>query len=151
MIKINFVCWGNICRSPMAEFVMKNLIEQAGLSKKIFVASSGCHAAVGTPIHDGTCRELAKHEVPFQFRTSKQFSRTDYKNFDYIIGMDKGNVRDLKNISGGDPDKKIYLMMSFAGENRDVDDPYMTDDYATTYRDIIRGCSKFLEFLKSEL
>ncbi len=135
-MKINFVCWGNICRSPMAEFVMKRLIDEAGLSEKIFVASSGCHASVGTPIAGGTCHELKKHNIPFNYRTSKQLERADYKNFDYIIGMDAGNVRDIKKIFGGDPDKKVFLMMNFVGENRDVDDPYITDDYATTFADV---------------
>lgn len=147
-MKINFVCWGNICRSPMAEFVMKNLVEQVGLSEKISVDSSGCHADVGTQMHYGTAHELMKNQIPFTQRTSKQFRHSDYKNFDYIIGMDKGNVADLKKICGGDPDKKIFLMMSFAGENRDVDDPYYTDDYATTYKDISLACKKLLEVIK---
>lgn len=147
-MKINFVCWGNICRSPMAEFVMKNLIEQAGLSEKISVESSGCHASIGTQMHFGTANELFKNKIPFKQRGAKQFTHADYKNFDYIIGMDKGNVADLKEICGGDPDKKIFLMMSFAGENRDVDDPYYTDDYAATYKDISLACKKLLEVIK---
>ena len=147
-MKINFVCWGNICRSPMAEFVMKNLVEQAGMSEKISVESSGCHASVGTQMHFGTANELFKNHIPFTQRGAKQFTHADYKNFDYIIGMDRGNVADLKEICGGDPDKKIYLMMSFAGENRDVADPYYTDDYATTYKDISTACKKLLEVIK---
>ncbi|MBR6014244.1 MAG: low molecular weight phosphotyrosine protein phosphatase [Selenomonadaceae bacterium] len=147
MIKINFVCLGNICRSPMAEFVMKDLIAKAGLTEKIFVASSGCHAEYNTPMHRGTCGELQKNNIPFTRRKSKQFTREDYKNFDYIVGMDKENISDLKEFSGGDPDKKIFLMMSFAGENRGVADPYYTDDYETTYKDISRACKKFLEVL----
>lgn len=132
----------------MAEFVMKNLIENAGLSEKIFVESSGCHADVGTEIHSGTCRELEKNKIPYTRRTSKQFTFSDYKNCDYVIGMDSGNIYDLKKISGGDPDKKIFLMMSFVGENRDVADPYYTGDYATTYKDISAACKKFLEVIK---
>lgn len=134
----------------MAEFVMKDLVEKAGLSEKIFVASSGCHAEVGRQIYYGTVDELQKNNIPFTQRKAKQFTYDDYKNFDYIIGMDRGNVLDLKKISGGDPDKKIYLMMSFAGENRDVDDPYYTDDYATTYKDISIACKKLLKILQKE-
>lgn len=132
----------------MAEFVMKNLVEQAGLSEKILVESSGCHASVGTPIHSETCRELAKNNIPYTRRTAKKFTRDTYKNFDYIIGMDGLNILDLKEISGGDPDKKIFLMMSFAGVNRDVDDPYYTGDYATTYKDISLACKKLLEVIR---
>ena len=150
MLKINFVCLGNICRSPMAEFVMKNLIAKNNLSEKIFVASSGCFAEVGLPIHSGTRRELEKNKIPFTERTAKQFTLDDYKNFDYIIGMDSGNIFDLKRISKGDPDKKIFLMMSFAGENRDVADPYYSGDFATTYKDISYACEKFLNFLQEK-
>ena len=131
----------------MAEFVMKNFVAEKNLSEKIFVASSGCFAEVGCPIHSGTCRELEKNKIPFTQRKAKQFTLEDYKNFDYIIGMDEGNIFDLKRISGGDPDKKIFLMMSFAGENRGVADPYYTGDFATTYKDISHACEKFLNFL----
>ena len=147
-MKINFVCLGNICRSPMAEFVMKDLIARAGLSEKIFVASSGCYAEVGRKIHSGTCRELEKNKIPYNLRTAKQFTLDDYKNFDYIIGMDSENIYALKKISGGDPDKKIFLLMNFAGENRDVADPYYTDDYETTYKDISLACKKLLEVIQ---
>ena len=132
----------------MAEFVMKDLVNKAGLSDKIFVESSGCHAAVGTPIHSETCQELKKNNIPYNRRTAKRFTIDTYKNFDYIVGMDRGNIFDLKEICGGDPDKKIFLMMSFAGMNRDVDDPYYTDDYATTYKDISLACKKLLEVIR---
>ena len=145
MVKINFVCFGNICRSPMAEFVMKDLVQKAGREKEFLIASSGCHAAVGTPIHSDTCHELKKNNVPYNHRTSKQFTAKTYKDFDYIICMDSWNLIDAKKISGGDPDGKIFLMMSFAGESRDVDDPYYTDRYDVTYTDILRGCQALLE------
>lgn len=145
MVKINFVCFGNICRSPMAEFVMKDLVQKAGLEKDFLIASSGCHPAVGTPIHYDTCRVLKKNNVPYTNRTSKQFTAQIYKDFDYIICMDSWNVLDAKKISGGDPDGKIFLMMSFVGESRDVDDPYYTDNYEVTYSDILRGCQALLE------
>ncbi len=147
MVKINFVCYGNICRSPMAEFVMKNLVEQAGLSKNFFIESSGCHPAVGTPIHVNSCRELKKNNVPFTNRTSKRFTEDTYKNFDYIICMDSANVYDAKIISNGDPYGKIFLLLDFTGESRDVDDPYMTDNYHIAYADILRGCQALLEKL----
>lgn len=151
-MKINFVCYGNICRSPMAEFVMKNLVQKAGLSDKISVESSGCHATGYTQIASGTCFELTKNNVPVDVRrVSRKFTRADYQNCDYIIAMDSGNFLDLKDISGGDPDKKIFLMMEFAGEKRNVDDPYITDDYETAYKDISRACEFLLKRLTAEI
>lgn len=147
MIKINFVCFGNICRSPMAEFVMKNLVRNAGLEEKFLIESSGTHAAVGTLIHHETCRELKKNGVPFTPRTAKKFTSNTYKNFDYIVCMDKGNVAGAKNISSGDPDGKIYLLLEFADESRDVDDPYYTENYSVAYEDILRGCEALLKKL----
>lgn len=131
---------------------MKNLVEKAGLSDKISVASSGCHATGYTQISSGTCFELSKNNIPFDpYRISKKFTRADYKNFDYIVAMDSGNFADLKNICGGDKDNKIFMMMTFAGENRDVDDPYITDDYAKSYEDISRACTEFLKRLAAEI
>ncbi len=147
VVKINFVCFGNICRSPMAEFVMKNLVQNAGVEKNFLIESSGCHPAVGTPIHHNSCRELKKNNVPFTKRTSKRFTEETYKNFDYIICMDRNNVYDAKRISGGDPEGKIYLLLEFAGENRDVDDPYYTENYSIAYADILRGCQALLKNL----
>ena len=145
-MKINFVCMGNICRSPMAEYVMKDLVEKAGLSEKIFVQSSGCHATEFSQISSGTCYELTLHNIPVDpYRVSKKFTRADYKNCDMIIGMDAENIYDIKKIAGGDPDNKVFLMMSFCGENRDVDDPYYTDKYDVTYKDISRACAALLK------
>ena len=147
MIKINFVCYGNICRSPIAEFVMKNLVDKAGVADNFLIESSGCYPSVGTPIHAGSCRELKRNNIPFTHRTSKEFTRDVYKKFDYIICMDKSNVRAAKYIADGDPDKKIFLLMDFAGEHRDVDDPYYTDEYDVAYRDIFKGCEALLKTL----
>ena len=145
-MKINFVCLGNICRSPMAEYVMKNLVQQAGLSEKISVESRGTFADEFSTIHGGTCHELKKHGIPFDSnRVSRLFTRADYQNFDLIIGMDSENIWDIKRIAGGDPDNKVFLMMSFCGENRDVDDPYYTDNYSVTYKDISRACTALLK------
>ena len=146
MTKIIFVCFGNICRSPMAEFVMKNLVAKAGLEKNFLIESAGCHPSVGTPMSNGTAHELRKNKIPFTRRTSKLFLADDYGRFDYLVGLDRANVRDMKEICGGDRDGKIFLLMDFAGEHRDVDDPWYTDDYAASYRDILIGCSALLEF-----
>ena len=151
-MKINFVCFGNICRSPMAEFIMKNLVEKVGLSDKIYVESSGCHATGYSQISSGTCFELSKNNIPFNpYRICKKFNSADYQSYDYIIAMDKGNFSDLKEMTGGDPANKIFLMMEFAGENRDVEDPYITDDYAKSYEDISRACIALLKRLEMEI
>ena len=147
-MKIMFVCFGNICRSTMAEYVMKHLVQQAGLSDKISVESSGTHATEMTPIHSGTCHELAKNNIPYNAgRISKRFHRADYQQCDLIIGMDEENIYDIKKIVEDDPDGKIFMIMEFAGEKRGVDDPYYTDDYETTYKDISRACKALLKKL----
>ena len=146
MLKIMFVCFGNICRSTMAEFVMKDLVAKSSLSNEIIVESAGTHPSVGTPIHRGTRSQLQKHNIPYNTnKTSVQLTKADYKIYDYIIGMDKSNVEDIKYIFGGDPDNKVYLLLDFVNEHRDVDDPYYTDDYATTYVDVLKGCKALLE------
>ncbi len=145
MTKIIFVCFGNICRSPMAEFVMKHLVARAGLEKDFLIKSAGCHPSVGTPVSEGTVDELIKNNVPFTPRTSKLLDKSDYKKFDYLIGMDRYNVADMKDICGGDPDNKIFLLMNFANENRDVADPYYTYDYEETYKDCVIGCEALLK------
>ena len=150
MTKIIFVCFGNICRSPMAEFIMKNLVARAGLEKNFLIESAGCHPSVGTPISVDSAGELWKNNIPFTRRTSKLLLDSDYKKFDYLIGLDRSNVRDMKEICGGDPDKKIFLLMDFAGEHRDVDDPWYTGRYDIAYRDILIGCAALLDFVKGD-
>ena len=151
MKKIIFVCYGNICRSPMAEFVMKHLVRQAALDDKILVESAGTDPAVGTPMSNGTRQQLVEHNIPVARKTSAQFTVDHYKKFDYIIGMDHNNVYEMRCITDGDPDKKIYLLLSFAGEDRSVADPWYTDDYATTYKDVLKGCTALLEVIKREV
>ena len=144
MTKIIFVCFGNICRSPMAEFVMKHLVARAGLQSDFVIESAGCHPSIGTPLSNGTAHELRKNNVPFTRRTSKLLFDTDYARFDYLIGMDWSNVLDMRDICGGDPDGKIFLLMEFAGERRDVADPWYTDRYDITYQDCLIGCEALL-------
>ena len=124
---------------------MKHLVARAGLEENFLIESAGCHPAVGTRMSEGTAWELHRNNIPFKMRTSKLLHASDYKKFDYLIGLDRSNVRDIKDICGGDPDKKIFLLMEFAGEPRDVADPYYTDDYATTYEDCLAGCEALLK------
>lgn len=150
MKKIIFVCYGNICRSPIAEFVMKDLIAKANHSEEFEVKSAGCHAVVGSSMSNGTRTQLTKHNIPFTKKSANQLTKADYQIYDYIIGMDKSNVDDMKLIFDGDTDNKVHLMMSFAGENRDVADPWYTDDFDTTYEDILKGCQALLNKILSD-
>ena len=134
----------------MAEFVMKYLVAKAGLKKNFLIESAGCHPSIGTPMSNGTTYELKRNNIPFTRHTSKLLLDSDYKKFDYLIGLDRSNVRDMKEICNGDPDKKIFLLMDFAGEHRDVDDPWYTDDYSTSYQDILIGCEALLEITRSD-
>lgn len=131
---------------------MKHLVKGAGLDDKIYIESAGTDPSVGTPMSDGTRRELRAHNIAFNARkTSAQLTVEHYRAFDYIVGMDKHNVIESKNICDGDPDGKIHLLLNFAGENRSVADPWYTDDYATTYVDVMKGCSALLEVIRREV
>jgi len=145
MKKILFVCHGNICRSPMAEFVMKSLVRAAGLADEIAVASKALHTdEIGRDTHDGTRAVLRTHGIPLTRRSAALMQRADYDAYDYIVGMDRENMRDLDRLTGGDPAGKVYKLLSFIGEARDVADPWYTGDFETTYRDVDAGCRALL-------
>ena len=150
MIRLLFVCHGNICRSPMAEFVMKDLVRRAGREKDIFVASAACRRdEIGSDTYTGTKEKLDEMGVPYERRRAVQITPADYGDYDIIIGMDRENLRDLLRLSGGDPKKKIHLLMDFAGESRDVDDPWYSGDFDTAYMDILKGCKALLKKISS--
>ena len=138
MKKIIFVCHGNICRSPMAEFIFKDLIRQNGLENQFYVESAAVSTEeIGNSIYPPAKRCLNAHGIPFdKEKTARQITRADYDRFDLIICMDRMNLRWLKYIIPNDPDNKVRLMMSYAGQDRDVADPWYTGDFETTYRDI---------------
>ena len=148
MIKILFVCHGNICRSTMAEFVMKELLRQAGRAEEILVDSKACRTdEIGSDTHPGTKAVLKAHNIPFTQRQARQIRRTDYNDFDYIIAMDEENMRDLLRLTGGDPTHKCQLLLSYAGEQREVADPWYTGNFEVTYRDVDKGCQALLASL----
>ena len=150
MIKILFVCHGNICRSPMAEFIMRELVRQAGLADSISVASVACRRdEIGSDTYYGTKNKLREEGIPFEPRHARQITYTDYEEYDHIIGMDGENMRDLDRLTKGDPLGKVHLLMEFAGEARDVADPWYTDDFDATYRDVRKGCEALLKKLKA--
>ena len=152
MKKILFVCHGNICRSPMAEFVMKHLVREAGLADNILVESKALHRdEIGRDTHRGTREVLHAHNIPFSKRRATLMSAADYSAFDIIIGMDTENMNDLDRLTGGDPDGKVRRLLSYIGEERDVADPWYTGNFEVTYRDVNAGCRALLrELTKTE-
>ena len=148
MKKILFVCHGNICRSPMAEFVMKHLVREAGLSDNILVESKALHRdEIGSDTHRGTREVLHAHNIPFSKRRAALMTTADYDAFDIIIGMDTENMRDLDRLTGGDPQHKVHRLLSYIGEKRDVADPWYTGNFEVTYRNVNAGCRGLLQEL----
>lgn len=152
IIKILFVCHGNICRSPMAEFVMKDIVEKAGIGDKVYIASAATSSEeIGSPVHRGTVRELEKRGISCAGKYAVKLEKSDYGYYDHIVGMDIYNLRNMLRLFGGDPENKVRLLMSFAGESRDVDDPWYTRDFETAYRDISTGCAALAEIVRRRL
>ena len=146
MIKILFVCHGNICRSPMAEFVMKDLVRKAGREEQFIIASKAARRdELGNDTHYGTKAKLRQMGVRFEKRKATLLSKSDYDAYDYLIAMDRENVSDMLRLFGGDPDKKIHMLLEFAGLKREVADPWYTGNFDETYEDVIMGCKGLLE------
>lgn len=151
MIKILFICHGNICRSPMAEFVFRDMVEKRGMATEFLIASAATSTEeIGNPVHYGTAGLLAKKGISTAGKHAVQLRLADYDKYDYFIGMDSYNIRNMKRMLGGDPDNKIYKLLEFAGSTRDVADPWYTGDFEKTYRDIKTGLNGFLEYLGKE-
>ena len=146
MVRILFVCHGNICRSPMAEFVMKDLVQKAGLEKKIYVESAATSTEeIGNPVYPPARRKLAEHGIGCAGKTARQLRRSDYQKFDYLIGMDRYNIRNMTRMCGGDPQGKIRTLLEFAGRSGEVADPWYTGNFDATWRDVEDGCQGLLK------
>lgn len=152
MIKILFICHGNICRSPMAEFVMADLVKKAGLAGKIEVASAATSTEeIGNGVHYGTRQKLAQMGVPCGEHRAVQVVRADYERYDYLIVMDSNNMRNLKRIVGEDRAGKVKLLLDFTKRaGMSIADPWYTGNFDETYVDILEGCSGLLRFLMSK-
>ena len=149
MIKILFMCHGNICRSPMAEFVMKDLVRKAGLESQFHIASAATSTEeIGSPVYPPARRKLAEHGIKCSGKTARQLTRTDYDRYDLLIGMDNANLRNMRRICGGDSDGKIRLLLEFTGRSGEVADPWYTGDFEATWRDVLEGCSGLLRHLQ---
>ena len=148
MIKILFVCHGNICRSTMAESVMTHLVSRRGLSDQFQIASAATsREEIGNPPHHGTVRKLREVGIPLVPHHAVQMTKRDYENYDYLIGMDDWNTRNMQRITGGDPEHKIYKLLEFADSTRDIADPWYTGNFDVTYNDIVEGCEALLDKL----
>ncbi len=148
MIKILFICHGNICRSPMAEFVMKKMVEEAGVSHLFEIASAATSTEeIGNPVYPPARRKLAEHGIGCEGKSARQITRGDYRHYDRIIAMDRNNLRNLRRVIGEDLDGKISLMMDYTDRPGDVADPWYTGDFDATWRDVEEGCQGLLRQL----
>ena len=152
-IKILFVCHGNICRSPMAEFVFKDMINKKQLQSDFYIASAATSTeeiwnGIGNPVYPPAQRELAKHGISCEGKRAVQLKKSDYDKYDYLIGMEGVNRRNMLRILGSDPEHKVSLLLDYSDRPRDIADPWYTGNFELTYRDIVEGCEGFLEYLR---
>ena len=146
--RIMFVCHGNICRSPMAEFLLKDMIKKEGLADRFVIASAGTsREEIGNPVHQGTRKKLAQDHISAAGKYAVQLTKEDYTTYDYLLCMDQWNINNVKRIIGHDPKHKVHLLLEYAGVKRDIADPWYTGNFDETYDDVLEGCEAFLTFL----
>ena len=151
MKRILFVCHGNICRSPMAEFVMKDLVCKAGLEDKIYIESAATSTEeIGNEVYPPARRKLAEHGISCKGKTARQMTRGDYDRFDLIVGMDGWNLRNMERICGGDPEDKIHLLMDYTDRPGEVADPWYTGNFDATWRDVAEGCEGLFQWIRQD-
>ena len=151
MTRILFVCHGNICRSPMAEFVMKDLVEKAGLADEFDIASAATSTEeIGNPVYPPARRKLAEYGISCAGHAARQLTRKDYDQFDWLIGMDFANLRNMRRMCGGDEQDKIHLLMDYTHRPGEVADPWYTGNFEATWQDVREGCEGLLQYLTKE-
>ncbi len=149
MIKILFICHGNICRSPMAEYIFKDLVKKEGLSKYFFIASAATSSEeLGNPIYYSAQQKLKEHGVPYDNRQAVRLQQADYHFYDYLLAMDKYNLSNMRRILGNDLNHKLFLLLDFTSHPRNIADPWYSGDFEQAYCDILEGCHSLLAFLK---
>ena len=151
MIRILFICHGNICRSPMAEFVMKDLVSKAALSSMFEIASAATSTEeIGNNVYFPARRKLAEHNIDCAGKTARQLRRSDYTHWDYLVGMDEANRRNIIRMCGGDPKRKISLLLDHTSRPREVADPWYTGDFERTWQDVLEGCTALLSEIREK-
>ncbi len=151
MTRILFVCLGNICRSPMAEFVLKDIVKQQGLEDRFEIASAATsQEELGNPPHSGTRQKLREHGISCTGKTARLLEPQDYYHYDLIVGMDSSNVRNILRLMGGDPGRKVHRLLDFAGRDGDIADPWYTGNFEATWQDVQAGCMGLLRALASQ-
>ena len=150
MTKILFVCHGNICRSPMAEFYMKDLVKKAGLEDEFYIASAATSTEeIGNPVYPPARAMLLRHGINPAGKKARQMTPADYGAFDLLIGMDGANIRSMQRISGGDPEGKIKMLLDFTSRPGPVADPWYTGDFQATWEDVSEGCQGLLKYIRT--
>jgi len=152
MIKILFICHGNICRSPMAEFVLKEKVKNLGIADQFQISSAATSTdeiwnGVGNPVYPPAREELAKHGISCAGKQAVLMTKRDYDKYDYLLGADSVNIRNMRRIAGGDPEGKIKRLLDYTDNPRDIADPWYTGNFVLTYKDVEEGCQAFLEYL----
>ena len=151
MIKILFICHGNICRSPMGEFVMKDLVKKSGLESHFHIESAATSTEeIGNSVYPPARRKLAEHGISCAGKTARQLRRDDYARWDYLVGMDEANRRNMTRMCGGDPDSKISLLLDHTSHPREVADPWYTGDFERTWQDVFEGCTALLAKIRKK-
>ena len=146
MIRIKFVCLGNICRSPMAEFVLKDLVKKQNLESEFYISSSATSSEeIGNGVHYGTIRKLNQEKIPVEDRVAKKLKKEDYDKYDYIIGMEKSNIINILRIIGNDKNQKVYRLLDFTNNPRDIADPWYTGNFDKAYEEILEGCKALIK------
>ena len=151
MIKVLFICHGNICRSTMAQSMFQDMVNKMGLASRFEIDSAATsREEIGNGPHYGTVGKLRSVGIPVIPHRARQMTRADYEHYDYLIGMDSYNISNMTRLAGGDPDGKIYQLLTFAGSSRSIADPWYTDNFDETYDDLVEGLNAFMKFLQKK-
>lgn len=150
MPKIMFICHGNICRSTMAEFVLKDMVAKAGIADDFIIASSATSTEeIGNPVHQGTRNKLTQYGISTAGKYAVQLKKSDYAKYDLLIGMDEANIRNILRIVGADPEHKVKMLLDYSKHPRAIADPWYTGNFDVTYDDVVEGCRGLLEEWRS--
>ena len=148
-IKVLFICHGNICRSTMAQFVFQHMVNTRGLFDLFHIDSAATsREEIGNGPHYGTVNKMREVGIPVLPHRAVQMTKKDYNEYDFLLGMDEANIRNMRRIAGGDPDQKIHMLLDYSKQPRAIADPWYTGNFDVTYSDVVEGCNAFLQYLE---